>query len=121
MPPPGCAAGASTGRGTCSPQTRRFRHDGPPPARPAVRRREVIGLAEKKPSARTGTAEQATNGIAIDGFCRTIEPIERPKPVVVPGARIGAVFEENRDRLHETCFGRVVKGCCTPAVSRLAC
>src|SRR5260370_27513820 len=102
MPPPGCAAGASTGRGTCSPQTRRFRHDGPPPARPSVRRREAIGLAAKKPSARTGTAEQATTGIAIDAFCRTIEPLQRPKPVVVPAARIRPPFGETPDPLYAT-------------------
>ncbi len=80
-----------------------------------------VGLREKKPSARTGTAEQTTNRIPIDGFCRAIEPIERRGRVVVPGARIGAIFEEDRDRLHKTCFGSVVESCRMPAVGPLSC
>ena len=68
---------------------------------------------------RDGAVEHATNGIAIDGFCRALEPIERREGVVILGARIGTVLEQDRDRFHETCLGRVVEGGRAPAVAPL--
>jgi hypothetical protein len=59
---------------------------------------------------------QAASGLAINGCRRAIEPIERRQPVIIFCGRIGAVFEEDRDRPHETCFGRVVQRRRTPAV-----
>jgi hypothetical protein len=60
-------------------------------------------------SAQAWTTKQATNGITIDRCSRALEPIERREPVVVVGARISAMLEEDCDRLHEACFRRVVK------------
>lgn len=53
--------------------------------------------------------KQTANGVAIDGFRRALDPIAGRAPVVILGVRIGAVLEQDRDRPHETGFGRVVK------------
>jgi hypothetical protein len=71
-------------------------------------------------SAHARATEQGTNGIAIDRSCGALEPIERCEPVIVLGAWIGAVLDEDRDRLHETCLGGVVEGGRAPCVDRLA-
>jgi len=64
--------------------------------------------------------KQATNGVPIDGFGRTIEPIERREGVVIPGGRIGAVFEEDRNSLYETCLRGIVQCSRVTAVISLA-
>lgn len=73
-----------------------------------------VGPPKKRTSARA--TEQAANRVAIDGFRRAIEPIERRQPVIIFSGRIGAVFEKDRDRPHEPCFGRIVQCRCAPAV-----
>src|SRR5262252_2095260 len=60
--------------------------------------------------------KQASNCRTIDRWCRPLEPIERGKPVIVPGRGIGAVIEKNLDGLHEACLGSVMQRRGSPAV-----
>lgn len=53
--------------------------------------------------------EHAANGLAINGLRRALDPIERREPVVILSVWIGVVFEEDRDRPHETRLGCIVK------------
>ena len=43
------------------------------------------------------TAQQASNGLAIDGWRSAFNPIKRNKPVVISGIRIGAALQERVD------------------------
>jgi hypothetical protein len=53
--------------------------------------------------------KQAPNCLTIDRWYSPLKPIERGKPVVVSGGRIGAAIEKNLDGFHEACFGGIVQ------------
>jgi hypothetical protein len=64
--------------------------------------------------------KQASNSLAIDGWCRPLNPIKRSEPVVISGIRISAVREKNRDGLHEARLGGVMECRGVSAVVSLA-
>src|SRR5262245_33990021 len=57
---------------------------------------------------------------AIDRWCSPLHPIERRAAVVVAGARIGAVREQNLDGVHEAGLGSVMERRGAPAVGSLS-
>src|SRR5215470_13115143 len=54
-------------------------------------------------------AQQAANGVAIDGWCGALNPIEWNETVVISRIRIGAMREQNLDGLHESSLGGVMQ------------